>query len=62
MASKPITIAGLEPILSQTEKLCIASNERQFPTNIKTQIIKLKPVLSTRAFDPSGLTKLVLIV
>ena len=34
--------AGLEPILSQTEKSCIASNYRQFSTNIKIKIIKLK--------------------
>ncbi len=35
--------AGLEPVLSQTEKACIASNYRQFSTNIKIKIIKLKP-------------------
>ena len=26
--------AGLDPVLSQTEKLCIATNYRQFSTNI----------------------------
>ncbi len=41
MALKPIT--GLEPILSQTEKMCISSNKRQFPTNVKIKIIKLIP-------------------
>ena len=35
--------AGLESDLSQTEKSCIASNYRQFSTNIKIKIIKLKP-------------------
>ena len=30
---------GLEPVLSQTEKSCIASNYRQFSTNIKIKII-----------------------
>ena len=33
--------AGLEPVLSQTEKSCIASNYRQFSTNIKINIIIL---------------------
>ena len=36
--------AELEPVLSYTEKLCIASYYRQFFTNIKVKIIKLKPV------------------
>ena len=35
MASKPIKIAGLEPVLNKTKKSCIASYYRQFPTNIK---------------------------
>ncbi len=35
--------AGLAPVLNQTEKSCIASNYRQFSTNIKRKIIKLKP-------------------
>ncbi len=35
--------AGLEPVLSQTQKLCIASNNRQLSTNIKMKIIKLIP-------------------
>ncbi len=52
--------AGLEPVLSQTEKLCIASNYRQYTTNTKIKIIKLIPVLSARAFSLSRLTKLVL--
>ena len=38
--------AGLEPVLNQTEKSCIASNYRQFSTNIKIKFIKLIPVLS----------------
>ncbi len=37
--------AGLETVLRQTEKACIASNYRQFSTNIKIKIIKLKLVL-----------------
>ena len=40
--------AGLEPVLSQTEKACIASNYRQFSTNIKIKIIKLKPSFVSR--------------
>ena len=51
--------AGLEPVLSQTEKACIASNYRQFSTNIKIIIIKLKPSfvspgLRPRAADKTG--------
>ena len=42
--------AGLEPVLSQTEKACIASNYRQFSTNIKINIIKLIPVLSAARY------------
>ncbi len=41
----------LKPILSQTEKSCIASNHRQFCTNIKIKFIKLKPVFH---FDIHG--------
>ncbi len=47
MASKPILSDGLEPVLSQTEKSCTASNYRQFSTNIKIKAIKLIPVLLT---------------
>ena len=36
---------GLEPVLSHTEKSCIASNYIQFSTNIKIKIIKSIPVL-----------------
>ena len=42
--------AGLEPVLSHTEKACIASYYKQFSTNIKIEIIKLKPVLLAWAF------------
>ena len=42
--------AGLEPVLNQTEKSCIASNYRQFSTNIKIKIIKLIPVLILKFF------------
>ena len=35
MASKPNLSAGLEPVDSHTEKSCVASNYRQFSTNIK---------------------------
>ncbi len=52
--------AGLKPVFSQTEKLCKASYYRQFSAHIK--IIKLIPVLLVRAFDPSGLTKLNIII
>ena len=41
---------GLEPVLSQTEKSFVASNQRQFSTNIKIKIIKLIPVFLARAF------------
>ena len=37
--------AELEPVLSNTEKSCIASNYKQFSADIKIKIIKLKPVL-----------------
>ena len=53
--------AGLEPVLSHTKISCIASNYRQFFTNIKIKTIKLILVLSARALGLSGLTKLVLI-
>ncbi len=45
MAENWLLSAGLELVLSQTEKSCIASNYRQFSTNIKIKIIKLIPVL-----------------
>ena len=53
--------ADLEPVLSHTEKACIviATHYRKFSTNDKLKIIKLIPA---RAFGPSGLTKLVLIL
>ncbi len=45
--------AGLEPVLiSQTEKSCIASNYRQFSTNIKIKIIKLIPVFLSPGLWP----------
>ena len=37
--------AGLEPVLSQTEKSCISYNYRQFSTNFNIKIIKLITVL-----------------
>ena len=37
--------AGLEPVLSHTEKSCIASYYRQFFTNIKIKITRLITVL-----------------
>ena len=37
--------AGLEPVLSHTETSCISSYYRQFYTNIRIKILKLKPVL-----------------
>ncbi len=42
MAWNRLLSAGLEPVLSQTEKACTGSNYRQFSTNIKIKIIKLK--------------------
>ena len=60
MAPKLMLSAGLEPVLSHTEKLCIASNYGQFSTNIKIKILKLIPVLLVRTFqciairDPKG--------
>ena len=50
MASKPITIRWIRTGFSQTEKSCIASNYRQFSTNIKIKIIKLKLVLILKVF------------
>ena len=38
--------AGLEPVLSQTEKACTASNYRQFLRISKLKILRLKPGLS----------------
>ena len=35
---------GLKPVLGHIEKLCVASYNNQFFTNIKIKIIKLKPV------------------
>ena len=43
--------AGLEPILSHTEKLCIALYYIQFFTNIKITTIRLKPVIIAHAFS-----------
>ena len=34
--------AGLEPVLSQTEKSCIASNYRQLSADIKMKNFKIK--------------------
>ena len=47
---------GLEPVLSHTEKSCIASYYTQFSTNIKIKIIRFKPFLLARLFGLSGLT------
>ncbi len=48
--------AGLEPILSRTEKSWIALYYRQLSTNIKIKILKLIPVLLARALGPWGIT------
>ncbi len=55
MASKPITFAELEPVLSQTEKSCTASNYRQFFTYIKKNH-KINTSLLSRALgsDKTG--------
>ena len=47
--------AGLETVLSQTEKSCMASNYRQFSTNIKIKIIKLIQILLAWAFGAKKL-------
>ena len=52
---------GLEPVLSNTEKLCIASYYIQFSMNIKMNHHKINTSLIARAFGTSGLIKLVLI-
>ena len=50
MATKPINIPWIRKVLNQgTEKLSIASYNRQFSTNIKIKIIKLLPALLSRA-------------
>ena len=46
-----LTSAGLELVLSYTEKSYIASYYRHFFTNVKIKIIKLKLVLLTRFFS-----------
>ena len=48
--SNRLISAGLEPVLSETEKSCISSNYRRFFTNIKIKIIILIPVLLALAF------------
>ncbi len=48
---------GLESVLSQTEKSCIASNYRQFSTNIKIKIIKLKPSFVSPSLRPLAADK-----
>ena len=45
-------ILGLEPVLTHTDKSCIASYYRQFSTNIRIKIIKLIHVLLDRTFGP----------
>ena len=57
-----VIIYGLEPDLSQTEKLSKASYYRQFSNNIKIKIIRLTPVLKAQAFSLLRLTKLLLIL
>ena len=47
-----LTIAGLEQVLSHTEKSCIATYYKQFSTNLKIKIVKLIPVFLARAFVP----------
>ena len=41
MASKPIKAVGLELVLSNAEKSCIASYYKQFSTNISIKIYKM---------------------
>ena len=49
MASKPKPSARLESVFSYTEKSFISSYHRQFSTNIKIKIIKLKWDMIARA-------------
>ena len=51
---------GLEPVLSQTEKLCIASYYIQFSTNIKMYNLKIKTIFLAYSSGISRLIKLVL--
>ena len=44
-----LIFAGLEPVLSHTEKLCIASYYREFSTFIEIILINLKPIFLARA-------------
>ena len=53
-----LLIDGLEPVLSNTEKSCIASIYIQFSMKIKIKII---PVVLAQTFGPMGLTKLDLV-
>ena len=54
--------ARLKPVLSHTEKLCMASYYRQYSTSIKIKIIQLKKVFLGLALSHAGLRKLVLIL
>ena len=45
-------ILGLEPVLTHTDKSCIASYYRQFSTNIRIKIIKLIHALLDQSFCP----------
>ena len=51
---KRLISARLEPVLSYTEKSCIALYYRQFSTNIKVKIIILIPVLVNPDLRPKG--------
>ena len=62
MGSKPIIIRLIRNGSRPYWKSCIASYYRQRSTNIKRKIMKLKPVMLSRAFGPSRLTKKVLLL
>ena len=49
--------AGLEPVLSQTEKSCIASNNRQFSMNIKSLNHKIITTIVSPGLRPLGADK-----
>ena len=55
IAWKPIISAGLELVISHTEKWCIATYYNQFSTNINMYNHKINPIFLARIFGISGL-------
>ena len=56
VASQPINMAGLKPVLGHTEKPCIVSYYRQFSMNNKIKIMKSLPVYLAQTLGLSGLS------